>query len=308
VTLRALMFGTTGQLAREVLRQADAHDVTLTALSRAEADLSEPAACARQVLEHRPDVVILAAAYTAVDLAETEGDLAGKVNAEAPAAIARACAEAGAALVHFSTDYVFDGTKGAPYSPSDATNPLNAYGATKLAGERGVLAACARAAVIRTSWVVSAHGRNFVKTMLRLAGEGRPLQVVDDQFGRPTSAADLAGFVLGQLPRWAAAAAGDPAFGLHHFANAGETSWRGFAQGIFELALGDKAPEVGAQKTADRPSPAKRPLHGVLDTSATETVFGVSIRPWREALAEIIAELNSNPTAGGPALTEARPA
>ncbi len=296
------MFGTTGQLAREVLRQADAHDVTLTALSRAEADLAEPDACARRVAEHRPDVVILAAAYTAVDLAETEGVLARRVNAEAPRAIAKACASAGAALVHFSTDYVFDGTKGAPYLPDDAVNPLNAYGETKLEGERHVLATCPRAAVIRTSWVVSAHGKNFVKTMLRLAGEGHPLKVVDDQFGRPTSAADLAGFVLSQTPRWSEASSGDAAFGLHHFANAGETSWRGFAEGVFELALGSAAPQVGGQKTAERPSPAARPLRGVLDTSRTEAVFGVTIRPWREALAEIVAELQSQ------SQTEAKPA
>lgn len=287
------MFGTTGQLAREVLRQADAHDVKLTALSRAEADLSDPEACARRVAEHRPDLVILAAAYTAVDLAETEGVLARRVNAESPGAIARACASAGAALVHFSTDYVFDGTKTSPYAIDDSTHPLNAYGETKLEGERKVLDACPRAVVIRTSWVVSAHGKNFVKTMLRLAAQGQPLKVVDDQFGRPTSAADLAGFMLAQARRWTEAPCGDPAFGLHHFANAGETSWRGFAQGIFDLALGPQAPDVGGQKTADRPSPATRPLRGVLDTRHTEATFGIQIRPWREAVAEIVAELQS---------------
>ncbi len=293
MSVRALMFGTTGQLAREILRQADAHDVKVTALSRAEADLADPDACARRVAEHRPDLVILAAAYTAVDLAETEGVLARRVNAESPGAIAHACASASAALVHFSTDYVFDGTKDAAYLPGDATNPLNAYGETKLEGERKVLDACPRAVVIRTSWVVSAHGKNFVKTMLRLAGEGQPLKVVDDQFGRPTSAADLAAFTLSQARRWTEAPCGDAAFGLHHFANAGETSWRGFAQGVFDLALGARAPEVGGQKTADRPSPATRPLRGVLDTRHTEATFGVEIRPWRSAVAEIVAELQS---------------
>ncbi|MGA0606223.1 dTDP-4-dehydrorhamnose reductase [Phenylobacterium sp. VNQ135] len=300
MSVRALMFGTTGQLAREVLRQAEAHGVKVTALSRAEADLADAEACARRVAEHRPDLVILAAAYTAVDLAETEGVLARRVNAEAPGAIAHACASAGAALVHFSTDYVFDGTKGAPYRVEDAPNPLNAYGETKLEGERKVLDACPRAVVIRTSWVVSAHGKNFVKTMLRLAHEGQPLKVVDDQFGRPTSAADLAAFTLSQARRWTEAPCGDPAFGLHHFANAGETTWRGFAQGVFDLALGSGAPEVGAQKTAERPSPATRPLRGTLDTTRTEAVFGVQIRPWRAALAEIVADLQSQ--------TEATPA
>ena len=293
MSIRALQFGTTGQVSRELIRQAPAHDVALTALSRAEADLADPERAARKVAEHRPDLVILAAAYTAVDLAETETVLARRVNAEAPGAIARACASCGAALVHFSTDYVFDGTKAGPYLPGDATHPLNAYGETKLEGERRVLDACPRAVVIRTSWVVSAHGKNFVKTMLRLAGEGNAIRVVDDQFGRPTSAADLAGFVLSQAGRLVEARAGDPVFGLHHFANAGETSWRGFAQGIFELALGDRAPEVGAIATADRPSPATRPARGVLDTSATEAVFGVRPRPWRAALADILAELKA---------------
>ncbi|MFN4176842.1 dTDP-4-dehydrorhamnose reductase [Phenylobacterium sp.] len=293
MSVRVLQFGTTGQVSRELIRQAPAHDVALTALSRAEADLADPERAARKVAEHRPELVILAAAYTAVDLAETETVMARRVNAEAPGAIARACASCGAALVHFSTDYVFDGTKAQAYLPGDATHPLNAYGETKLEGERRVLDACPRALVIRTSWVVSAHGRNFVKTMLRLAGEGGPIRVVDDQFGRPTSAADLAGFVLSQAGRLADARAGDPVFGVHHFANAGETSWRGFAQGVFELALGDQAPEVGAIATADRPSPATRPARGVLDTSATEAVFGVAPRPWRAALADILAELKA---------------
>src|SRR5207245_2603674 len=153
-----------------------------------------------------------------------------------------ACAEVGAALVHFSTDYVFDGRKGQPYREDDATHPLSVYGASKLSGERMALGANPRTLVLRPSWVVSAHGKNFVKTMLRLAREGHPVRVVDDQYGRPTSAADLAGFVLKVTPRLAAAKAGDPMFGLFHFANAGETSWRGFAQGVFEMALGPAAP------------------------------------------------------------------
>lgn len=293
MTVKILQYGATGQVARELLRQAPAHDVRLTALSRAEADLSDPEAAARHVRAERPDLVILAAAYTAVDQAESEPGLAHEINGEGPAAIARACAETGAALVHFSTDYVFDGRKGAPYVEDDATGPLSVYGASKLSGERMALAACPRTTVLRTSWVVSAHGKNFVKTMLRLAREGQPLKVVDDQFGRPTAAADLAGFVLAQSPRLAAAAAGDPAFGVFHFANAGETTWRGFAQGTLELALGDAAPRVDPIATAERPSPAERPLRGTLDTSKLEAVFGVRPRPWREPLAEILAELTN---------------
>lgn len=295
MTLKILQYGTTGQVGREILRQAPAHAVALTTLSRAEADLADPEAAARHVRDLQPDLVILAAAYTAVDQAESEPGLAHEINGEAPAAIAAACAAAGAALVHFSTDYVFDGRKPAPYVEDDATNPLNVYGASKLSGERMALTASPRTTVLRTSWVVSAHGKNFVKTMLRLGREGQPLRVVDDQFGRPTSAADLAGFVLAQAPRLAAAKAGDPAFGLFHFANAGETTWRGFAQGALELALGAAAPAVEPIATADRPSPAERPLRGTLDTGKLERTFGHAPRPWRDAIGEIVAELAGAP-------------
>jgi dTDP-4-dehydrorhamnose reductase len=293
MTLKILQFGTTGQVGREILRQAPAHGVELTALSRAEADLADPEAAARHVRQAKPDLVVLAAAYTAVDQAEAEPGLAHEINGEAPAAIAAACAAEGAALVHFSTDYVFDGRKLDPYVEGDATNPLNVYGASKLSGERMALAASPRTAVLRTSWVVSAHGKNFVKTMLRLGREGQPLRVVDDQFGRPTAAADLAGFVLTQAPRLAAAKSGDPVFGLFHFANAGETTWRGFAQGALELALGAGAPAVQPIATAERPAPAQRPLHGTLDTSKLERTFGYAPRPWRDAVGEIVAELTA---------------
>ncbi len=289
--MRILQYGTTSQVARELIRQAANWEVEITALSRAEADLSDPASAARHVAEHQPDLVVLAAAYTAVDLAESEADLARRVNAEAPGTIAGACTASGAALAHFSTDYVFDGRGGAPYRPSDAPAPLNVYGQTKLEGERAILDACPRALVIRTSWVVSAHGKNFVKTMLRLAGEEVPIRVVDDQVGRPTAAADLARFVLSQAGRLFQAKAGDLAFGVHHFANAGEISWCGLAQGLFEIALGERAPMVEAITTAERPAPAARPACGTLDTSETEAVFSVTPRPWREALAEIVDEL-----------------
>jgi dTDP-4-dehydrorhamnose reductase len=294
MTVKILQFGTTGQLGVELLRQAPAHDVALTALSRADADLADPAACARRVAESRPDLVVIAAAYTAVDLAETETPLARAVNAEAPGAIARAAADVGAAVVNVSTDYVFDGAGGAPYAEDAATNPLNAYGATKLAGEQAVATANPRHLNIRTSWVVSPHGKNFVKTMLRVAAAGNPLKVVDDQSGRPTSAADLAGFILDLAPRLAGAKAGDPRFGTVHFANAGEVTWRDFAVEIFAQALGDAAPEVGAQRTADYVTPAKRPLRATMDLGKLERVYGVTPRPWREALADIVAELRAN--------------
>jgi dTDP-4-dehydrorhamnose reductase len=293
MTVRILQFGTTGQLARELLAQAKDFDVEITALSRAEADFADPQAVLRRVKDTPADLVVLAAAYTAVDLAESERALAFTVNAETPAAIAQALGADGPALVQVSTDYVFDGLKGAPYVESDAPAPLNVYGASKLAGEQAILAACPRALILRTSWVVSSHGKNFVKTMLRAAGEGRALKVVDDQFGRPTAARDLARFMLSQAGRLAAAPAGDAVFGVHHFANAGEVTWKGFAEGIFEIAMGQDAPVVAAGATADWPAPARRPMRGTLDTGQLERTFGVTPRPWRAALAEIVAELKA---------------
>ena len=293
MTIRILQFGTTGQLARELLGQAGDFDVKITALSRAEADFADPAAAVRALGSVKADLVVLAAAYTAVDLAETERELAYQVNSGTPAAIAAALGDAGPPLVFVSTDYVFDGDKGAPYTEDDMTNPGNVYGASKLAGEQQVLAAHARSTVIRTSWVVSSHGRNFVKTMLRLAGEGKSLKIVADQYGRPTAARDLARFILSQAERLSNAPAGDPAFGVFHFANAGEVTWKGFAEGIFDLAMGADAPSVGANATADWPAPARRPLRGTLDTTKLERTFGVTPRPWREAVAEIVAELKN---------------
>jgi dTDP-4-dehydrorhamnose reductase len=291
VSLRLLQFGTSGQVGIELLRQAPAFPVEVTALSRAEADFTDPEACAARVLEHRPDLVVIAAAFTAVDLAESEREMAFRINAETPGAIAAAAQSVGAAVVGFSTDYVFAGDKGQAYVEDEATDPLGAYGASKLAGEAAMLAMCERTLILRTSWVVSAHGKNFIKTMLRLAAEGRPLRVVDDQFGRPTAAADLAAFVLSQAERLAAAPAGDPAFGVFHYANAGETTWRRFAEAVFAEALGNQAPAVTPITTPDFPTPARRPAHGTLDTAKLERVFGHAPRPWRAALSEIIRDL-----------------
>ena len=289
--MKILQFGTTGQVARELLRQAPDLPVEITALSRAECDFNDAENVAGEIRSRKPDLIINAAAYTAVDQAESDAESAFEVNAQSPASIAGACGSNGPAMVHFSTDYVFDGEKGAPYVETDPPEPLSLYGRSKLSGEQLVLASCPRALVLRTSWVVSAHGRNFVKTILRLATEGQPLRIVDDQFGRPTSAADLAGFVLANAERLASAPVGDPHFGLFHFANAGETSWKGFAEAVFEEALGAAAPKVEGIRTADRPSAARRPPRGTLDTTKLEQTFGYQPRPWREALAEIVAEL-----------------
>lgn len=298
MTVRILQFGTTGQVARELIRQAPAHDVHLITQSREDCDFTDPEKAVRMVLHHHPDVVVIAAAHTAVDQAESEPELVFEINAETPAAIGGVCGENGPALVHFSTDYVFDGEKGAPYVETDTPNPLSVYGEMKLSGERMLLAGPGRNLVLRTSWVVSAHGKNFVKTMLRLGAEGNPLRVVDDQFGRPTSAADLAGFVLSQAPRLKAAKKGDEVFGLFHYANSGETTWKRFAEAILAEGFGDAAPKVEAITTAERPAPAKRPARGTLDTSKLERVYGVTPRPWQDALKEIVAELKAEQAVG----------
>ncbi|PKP85282.1 MAG: dTDP-4-dehydrorhamnose reductase [Alphaproteobacteria bacterium HGW-Alphaproteobacteria-2] len=224
-----LVFGATGQLARELARLLPAAGF----LSRAEADLSRPEACAAAIAARAPGAVINAAAYTAVDRAEAEEALATRINAEAPAAMARECARRGIPLVQVSTDYVFDGSGTRPRAPGDTTAPLNAYGRSKLAGEEGVRAAGGAHAILRTAWVFSAHGANFVKTMLRLAEEREHLRIVADQTGGPTPAAALAAAcvdIAEQLTR-------DPGkSGTYHLSGAPEVSWAAFAREIFRLS------------------------------------------------------------------------
>jgi dTDP-4-dehydrorhamnose reductase len=287
---RILQFGSTGQLARELVARAP-RGVALTALSRAQADLTDPDACAGQVAAARPNVVIIAAAMTAVDQAETDRETAFRVNAEAPGAIAHAAADVGAAVVHVSTDYVFDGASARPYAEADTPNPLSVYGASKLAGERAVLAANPRAAVIRTAALISPHGRNFATTMLRLAREGRPISVVEDQLASPTAAGDLADFILATAPGWAAAKAGARIFGLTHYAGSGAASWREVAQAILHDAYGDAAPKVTATTASARAAPARRPDRAILDTNRLAEVFAVTPRLWREAVADVVRAL-----------------
>jgi dTDP-4-dehydrorhamnose reductase len=279
--MAVLVFGRTGQVATELARQAD-----VVTLGRAEADLAEPAACAAAILAHRPSAVINAAAYTAVDRAEEEEDLATRVNGAAPAAMALACAELDIPLVHVSTDYVFDGTGDAPWQPDAPTAPLGAYGRSKLAGEKGVRAAGGTHAILRTSWVVSAHGANFVKTMLRVGPQRGTLRVVDDQWGGPTPAADIAAACL----RIATDLAADPErSGTYHFAGAPDITWAGFAKAIFEAA--GLEVDVEPIPSSEYPTPARRPLNSRLDCTATAVVFGIDRPDWSNGLAAIIREL-----------------
>ena len=283
--MRILIFGENGQVARTLREEAgDAHEVA--ARGRAGADLSAPGGSESAVRDWKPDVVINAAAYTAVDKAEDNPEAAHRLNAAAVGEIAAAARAAGAQFLHLSTDYVFDGVTDTPYREDAATKPLNVYGASKLAGEHAAMEANPESVIVRTSWVFSEYGGNFVKTMLRLGRERSSLSIVDDQIGGPTSARDIAKALLtiaGKKHR------GAPGAGLYHFQSAPAVSWADFARTIFELA--DFPVEVRGISTADYAAPAKRPLRTVLDCSKIERDFGVAQPDWRASLRQVIGAL-----------------
>ncbi|MDH5824057.1 dTDP-4-dehydrorhamnose reductase [Luteimonas sp. RD2P54] len=292
---RILLLGAGGQLGTE-LRRSLPRLGELVCATRSGAlpdgrpceriDLEDASAAAGLVAGLAPDVVVNAAAYTAVDRAEAEPESAYRVNAAAPAALAAACRGHGALLLHYSTDYVFDGDTRDAWREDDPVAPLNVYGASKLAGEQAVRGSGARHLVLRTSWVYAGHGRNFLRTMLRLAEEGAPLRVVDDQFGAPTPAAWLADATARLL------AAPPSRSGLWHAAATGCTSWYGFAAAIFELAvprgLLKRLPDLQAVTTAGYPAAARRPACSCLDTARMEADFGIRAPQWREALASVL--------------------
>ena len=279
--MKILVFGKSGQVATELRRCAD-----VIALDREQADLSDPMACAKIIGQTAADVVINAAAYTAVDAAETDEAMARLVNADAPAAMARAAAARGLPFLHISTDYVFDGSGTHARTVGYPTAPINAYGRTKLLGEQGVVAAGGRYAILRTSWVFSAHGANFVKTMLRLGKERAALNIVNDQIGGPTAAADIAATLL----KMAAALHEEKAqSGIYQYSGAPDASWEDFAEEIFLQAGLDV--NVTGIPSADYPTPATRPLNSRLDCSCTENMFGISRPDWRKSLADVLREL-----------------
>jgi dTDP-4-dehydrorhamnose reductase len=283
--MRLLIFGRTGQVARELAR-ALPHGWQADCLGRGRADLSDPEACAAVVASTDAEAVINAAAYTAVDRAEAEEALATRINGAAPAAMARAAASRGLPFVQISTDYVFDGSGNAARAPDAPTAPLGAYGRSKLAGEEGVRAAAGAHAILRTSWVFSAHGTNFVRTMLRLGAERDELRVVDDQVGGPTPAADIARACL----TVAHALRHDPALaGIYHLAGAPPVSWAGFARAIMEGAgLSCRIIDI---PTREYPTPAPRPLNSRLDGATLKTAFGIDPPDWRAGLARVLDEL-----------------
>ena len=280
--MRLLVFGKTGQVARELQRLAP--DAVF--LGREEADLMNPAACAAAVAASDADAVINAAAWTAVDKAEAEEAAATVVNGEAPAAMARAAAVKGIPFLHVSTDYVFDGAGDRPFATDHPTAPLGAYGRSKLAGEIGVRAAGGTHAILRTSWVVSAHGSNFFKTMLRSAESRDRLTVVADQIGGPTPAAAIAAALVDMAGQLVA----DPArSGTYHFSGAPDVSWGDFAREIFRQA--GLATRVEDIPTSAYPTPARRPLNSRLDCTALHDRFGIARPDWRQGLADILKEL-----------------
>ncbi|WP_299555900.1 dTDP-4-dehydrorhamnose reductase [uncultured Tateyamaria sp.] len=275
-----LVFGQTGQVATELQRQA-----AVTALARAQADLTDPESCAAAIRAHAPRAVINAAAYTAVDKAEDEPDLAHAVNGTAPGAMAQACADLGIPFLHVSTDYVFDGTGTAPWQTDDATRPLGVYGASKLAGEQAVQAADGTYAILRTSWVFSAHGANFIKTMLRLSETRNALNVVADQIGGPTPAADIAATLLHMADAMTEGQGG----GIYHYAGRPDTSWACFARETFAQA--GRTVTVTDIPTTDYPTPAQRPLNSRLNCTLLETDFGIPRPDWAAGLHNVLKEL-----------------
>ena len=283
--MNILIFGQTGQVARELTRRAPA-GVTLHQLSRSDADLADPAACAKAILGSPADAVINAAASTAVDKAETEEAAATVINADAPTAMARACAAKGIPFLHLSTDYVFDGTGDAPFLPDHPTAPLGAYGRSKLKGEQGITAAQGQHLILRTSWVVSAHGTNFVKTMLRLGRERLTLNVVADQIGGSTPAAAIADALYICTKAMIQGAPG----GIHHFAGSPDTSWADFARAI--MAAANLPCQVNDIPSSAYPTPAKRPLNSRLDCTSLQG-FGIQRPDWQAGLHDIIKDLTA---------------
>jgi dTDP-4-dehydrorhamnose reductase len=299
--IRVLVTGAGGQVGGQVARILEGRAQAI-ALDRSRLDLRDPAGIATRIRETRPQLIVSAAAYTAVDRAESEEALARAVNAVAPGVIAEEAARAGALLVHFSTDYVFDGEKSSPYVEDDPAHPLNAYGRTKLEGERNIAASGCAHVILRTSWVYGPQGANFLLTMLRLAATRDELRIVDDQRGAPTSSLQLARavlalFTLAEPARPISAediARVSALRGLYHATAAGETTWFGFAQAIFEArarGANFKAPRLVAIPTREYPTPARRPANSVLSSERLERTFGVRLGDWRAGLAETLSAL-----------------
>lgn len=294
--MKILLLGGNGQVGRELRRSLATLGELIVAtrdgqIADAVADFDQPQSLAALIGTIAPDVVVNAAAYTAVDNAETDADAAFRINAEAPAVIAQACKVIDALLVHYSTDYVFDGQATRAYFEDDVTAPLGVYGASKLAGEQAIRDSGARHAILRTAWVYAAHGKNFLLTMLRLAGDRDELRVVADQYGAPTPAAWIADATTALLSHGIAES------GTWHLTARGETNWHGFATAIMDeahaLGLLQRKPTVLPITTAEYPTPAHRPGYSVLDTTRLQQDFGIVPQEWRDGLKQTLKELSA---------------
>lgn len=290
--MKILMFGRSGQVASEMARHRST-DLTIEALGRGEADLCDPEGCAALIRTTDADIILNAAAYTDVEKAEREAALAMAVNATAPAAMAAAAARRKLPFLHVSSDYVFDGSGEAARAPDAPTAPINAYGRSKHAGEAGIRACGGRYLILRTSWVFSAHGTNFVKTMLRLGRQRDRLGVVADQVGGPTAASDIAEALLLAAHSLCAA---NTAGGIHHFSGAPDVSWADFAREIFRRA--ELPVAVDDIATSDFPTEARRPLNSRLDCDSFTRAFGPGRPDWRQSLGRVLEELRE-PVADG---------
>jgi dTDP-4-dehydrorhamnose reductase len=288
-----LITGATGQLGRALVAEATVRQRDFMTVSRPDFDLARPDTIDACFAQARPELVINAAAYTAVDAAETEPEAAQAGNHTGPERLARLCAAHSVPLIHMSTDYVFDGTKGAPYVETDPTNPTGVYGLTKRDGETAVLATGAQAIILRTAWLYAPYGKNFLRTMLNAAQRTPVLRVVADQRGTPTAAPDLAAVILTMAAKIRAEGWRDEFAGIFHATNAGATTWHGFACAIFEEAqqFGHPLPRIDPITTADWHTPAKRPADSRLDGAKLRRVFGCSLAPWRESLKAVCATL-----------------
>ncbi|HVF41100.1 MAG TPA: dTDP-4-dehydrorhamnose reductase [Gemmatimonadaceae bacterium] len=285
--MRVVVTGANGMVGRELVKQAQARGFSTVALARADLDIRDRVAAIHAIGEAKPDLVINAAAYTAVDEAETHPDLATEVNRDGASNVAHAAAQARAVIVHISTDYVFDGASNVPYTPQSPPRPMSVYGATKLAGEDAVRRENGAHAIVRTSWLYNHDGRNFVRTMIRLARERETIQVVDDQRGSPTLAVDLAAALL---DAGVGVSRNQSLAGTYHFTNSGVATWLEFAQAIFD-EVGIKGTRLIPTTTAEYKTAARRPLYSVLDNASFTTAFATQPRHWREALHSIQAKL-----------------
>jgi dTDP-4-dehydrorhamnose reductase len=284
--MKVFVTGASGMTGAQLVSGARAKGWGVAYASHADLDITDYAAVEDAICREAPNIVFNAAAYTAVDTAEEEIETAMSVNSSGASNVARAAALSGAGIVHISTDYVFDGAADAPYRPADDPRPVNVYGESKLAGEIGVRDECARHLIVRTSWVYSHEGKNFVLTMLRAAGEGRELKVVNDQTGSPTSSHDLAAALISAADKLVR---DETVAGTYHFSNSGQTTWYDFAREIFRNRGID--PHVEPIATADFKTAARRPMWSVLDCTSFEKTFGITRRPWQEALKETMEKI-----------------